>query len=201
MAFESLKNVPKSQKIILVVMLFVAAHGILFFYIVKPKYEQVSAKKAKLENVKQELSNVMIISGRLPSYRTEAQKLKDKIALAEEILPGEKEIPDLFKNVSLVAHQSGMEVVFFQPRNLEYKEFYAEIPVGVTLEGNYHDLGNFFSRLGKIKRILELSEMKLKGSDRKNSTASTLKAEMILRTYMFLKPEAIVTKTPEKGKK
>jgi len=76
-------------------------------------------------------------------------------------------------------------VALFAPKAPEDKDTVTEIPIAVSAEGTYHQLGIFFSRIGRIPRIVNLGDFRLAGLER--PTAS-LRAELTLATYLF-RPE------------
>jgi len=58
----------------------------------------------------------------------------------------------------------------------------SEVPIAVTAECTYHQLGAFLERVGKMPRIVSLGEFRLIGIDR---PTGTVRAEMTLATYTF----------------
>ena len=60
-----------------------------------------------------------------------------------------------------------------------------KVPILVTAECTYHQLGAFLERVGKMPRIVSLGEFRLIGIDR---PTGTLRAEMTIATYTF-RPE------------
>src|SRR5712692_7795678 len=58
----------------------------------------------------------------------------------------------------------------------------SEVPIEVTAECTYHQLGAFLDRVGKMPRIVALGEFRLIAIDR---PTGTLRAEMTLATYTF----------------
>jgi type IV pilus assembly protein PilO len=102
--------------------------------------------------------------------------------VAKGRLPSEREIPALYRQVTDLALQAGLAVALFAPKPAEEKDNVAEIPIAVTAEGTYHQLGSFFSRIGRIPRIVNLGDFRLAGIER---PTGTLRAELTLATYLF----------------
>ena len=61
-------------------------------------------------------------------------------------------------------------------------DFYAEVPITVSAEVDYHQLGSFFERLARLPRIVNVSDLRLTGLSR---PSGSLRADMTLVTYMF----------------
>ena len=77
-------------------------------------------------------------------------------------------------------------MALFAPKPAEDKDTVTEIPISVNAEGTYHQLGGFFSRIGRIPRIVNLGDFRLAGVER---PTGTMRAELTLATYLF-RPES-----------
>ena len=121
----------------------------------------------------------------LRPFRAQAEALRKRLEAAKERLPSEREIPQVYRQVSDLATQSGLGVSLFQPKPAEDRDVLSEVPIAVTAECTYHQLGAFLERVGKMPRIVSLGDFRLIGIDR---PTGTLRAEMTLATYTF-RPE------------
>jgi type IV pilus assembly protein PilO len=121
----------------------------------------------------------------LRPFRALAEALRKRLEEAKERLPSEREIPQVYRQVSDLAMQSGLGVSLFQPKAAEDRDVLSGVPIAVTAECTYHQLGAFLERVGKMPRIVSLGEFRLIGIDR---PTGTLRAEMTLATYTF-RPE------------
>jgi type IV pilus assembly protein PilO len=108
--------------------------------------------------------------------------LRRRLELAKGRLPSEREIPGLYRQLSDLALQAGLAVALFAPKPAEDKETVTEIPIAVSAEGTYHQLGGFFSRIGRIPRIVNLGDFRLAAVER---PTGTVRAELTLATYLF----------------
>ena len=107
--------------------------------------------------------------GSAPDLGAQAAALRKRLELATGRLPSEREIPGLYRQVSDLALQAGLAVALFAPKPAEDKDTVSEIPITVSAEGAYHQLGTFFSRIGRIPRIVNLGDFRLaarRASDR-----------------------------------
>ena len=185
MAFEFITQAPRSQKIGLGVMLLIMASAGSYYFLLSPAMAEVD----RLRQEKAELEG-KVLQGRLESrnlagFEAKAKALEQRLAAARERLPTEKEIPKLYRQISDLATKDGLAVSLFQPKPSQLKDYYAEIPILITAEVGYHQLGAFFAKLAQLPRIVTLSDFRLQGIDR--PTGSML-AELTLLTYL-LRPE------------
>ena len=184
-AFDALINAPRQQKLIFGAMLLVAGAALAYFFLISGAraerdtlLEENEVRRAEVLKAKADEANVR-------PFRAQAEALRKKLGTAKERLPSEREIPQVYRQVSDLASQSGLSVSLFQPKPAEERDVLSEVPIAVTAECTYHQLGAFLARVGKMARIVSLGEFRLIGIDR---PTGTLRAEMTLATYTF-RPE------------
>ncbi|MGE5248505.1 MAG: type 4a pilus biogenesis protein PilO, partial [Verrucomicrobiota bacterium] len=139
----------------------------------------------------------------LQAFRAEVQRLEAQLSVLLEQLPNSAEIPSLLKNISDLGKESGLEILKFAPSGEVKKDFYAEIPVSITVRGDYHSFVQFADKVGHYPRIVNLSNIsfaspKAAAEDR---VVSTINCKAT--TYRFLEQppqQAGNTGGPGKGK-
>jgi type IV pilus assembly protein PilO len=75
------------------------------------------------------------------------------------VLPEEQDVADLLRRVQAMATQSNLKISGFTPAAVTRREMHAEWPIGLKLEGNYHDIGAFLERVSKFPRIINVGAM------------------------------------------
>ncbi len=73
------------------------------------------------------------------------------------MLPEEKDGADLLRQMQTTAVQSNLVIKSFKPAPVVIKQLHAEWPISLELDGTYHNLAQFFDRLGKFARIVNIS--------------------------------------------
>jgi type IV pilus assembly protein PilO len=185
MAFtDVLANAPRPQKIAggIVGLVIVAALG---YFMVSPKSAERDVLRQRNVVLQAEVAKARVEEAGLRTFRAQADALRRRLELAKGRLPSEREIPGLYRQISELALQAGLAVALFAPKPGEDKDTVTEIPIAVSAEGTYHQLGGFFSRIGRIPRIVNLGDFRLAGVER---PTGTLRAELTLATYLF-RPE------------
>jgi type IV pilus assembly protein PilO len=180
--FAPITNQPKSTKLALGAVLILAVLGGGYFLLISPAQSEVAAVRAKNDSLQAEVTQNRAVAANLSRFRQEAIVLRRRLDAVRERLPNEKEIPPLYRTVSNLAFQSGLAFSIFQPREPQQKDFYAEVPITVSAEVGYHQLGNFFERLTRLPRIVNVVDLKLTGI---NKPTGSVRADMTLVTYMF----------------
>src|SRR5215510_4000970 len=170
--FDPIVNAPRSQKLV----------AGAYFLLLAPAQTEVAQLRAQLSSLQTEITRNRAIVADLMKYRREAAELEARLNALKDRLPGEKEIPTLYRTVSDAATASGLGVALFQPRPPVVRDYYSEIPIAVNAEAGYHQFGEFFERVAKMARVVNVSEIKLSGLNRPRSP---IRAELILATYMY----------------
>jgi type IV pilus assembly protein PilO len=182
MAFSDvLANAPRPQKIAggIVGLVIVAALG---YFIVSPQSAERDVLRQRNVVLQAEVAKARVEEAGLRTFRAQADSLRKRLDLAKGRLPSEREIPGLYRQISELALQAGLAVALFAPKPGEDKDTVTEIPIAVSAEGTYHQLGGFFSRIGRIPRIVNLGDFRVAGVER---PTGTLRADLTLATYLF----------------
>lgn len=180
--FDPIVNAPRPQKLVagVVGLIIIAAAG--YFLLLAPAEAQVAALRAQLIVLQRDVERNRAIVADLAKYRREAAELEARLNALKDRLPGEKEIPTLYRSVTDAASASGLGVSLFQPRPAVIRDYYSEIPITLNAEAGYHQLGEFFERVAKLARVVNVTEIKLTGVNRPRSP---VRAELVLATYMY----------------
>jgi len=159
--------------------------ALFFFPIYLPKNKEIG--KLEKENIylQGEIEKVEAIANKLGEHKAERAAVELQLKAAAMLLPKQQEIPSLLTNISEQGTNSGLEFVSFQPKGESKQEFYALIPVAITVSGTYHKIGSFLDKLSKLNRIVSVNTITLSNPTviRKETM---LTAAMELVTYRFL---------------
>ncbi|MGH7394181.1 MAG: type 4a pilus biogenesis protein PilO [Candidatus Methylomirabilales bacterium] len=185
-------NIPKRQQYIALV-----AAGILLLYgwwsfLFSPAWEERDRLRTQLAGLEQQLFQKKRIAANLPQLEAEIKQLQARLKASVARLPEEKEIPTLLTQVNSLGEESGLVFTLFRPQAAVKKDFYAEVPIQVRVEGSFHALGAFFDRMGKMERIMNIGTLSVSpapatGQDgRRRASDMTIIAEFNATTFTFV---------------
>lgn len=157
---------PKTQRIILGAIGLAAAGYVYFGTSILPfnypvRKAKIAALEAEHEKLAAEVEKARKVVGDLARLEAEYERLHDQWLSAQELLPEEKEMPELLRQVTMAGSRAGIEFALFEPGNPVPKEFHTEHPIKVTVRGNYHQVGSFLGRLSNMERIVNVSGLDL----------------------------------------
>lgn len=145
--------------------------------------EVVKELESKHLKLSQDLQKARLLVSNLARVEQEYAILHEQWQVAQTLLPDQNQMPDLLRKVTAAGQQSGVEFTLFRPQTPLPQGFYADNPVEVTVEGGYHQTGVFLSRLANLNRIVNVSQLKMKGLENQQDTPFTVKSSMILTAY------------------
>ena len=188
---DPITNAPRSQKIVAGIVGLVIVAGLGYFSLVSPKIDERSTLRQRNDGLQAEVRKATADEANLRPFRQQAEALRKRLQAAKERLPSEKEMPGLYRQLSDLASQSGLQLAAFSPKPPADREDVAAVPIAMTAEGNYHQLGSFFARVSRLPRIVDLGDFRLVGIER---PTGSVRAELTLETFMFRQETATPAK-------
>lgn len=134
------------------------------------------------------------IAEQLDEYKAKVARLTEDLERAKSLLPNDREIDDLLKQVANLGKKVGLEFLLFRPLPDVQKDFYAEVPVEISVAGDYHTVALFFSKIGQMKRIVNIQNVSMTAPQEKNGKILlTVNGQAV--TFRFL--ESAVAAVPQ----
>ena len=81
--------------------------------------------------------------------------------------------------------QSNLAIQGFKPAPSVTKQLHAEWPIALQLDGTYHNLAMFFDRVSKFSRIINVSNITIRGKE-KPQPNSTISVDCVATTFVLL---------------
>ncbi len=199
--FESIVKLPTSRKILLLSLLIVILAGLYFYLVYWPNLELLKKKNAEKEQLEGQLRELRTVAANMKRFQAEAAKLREELQVAVTQLPTSKEIPSLLSNISQLGKEAGLEFLLFRPASEVSKDFYAEIPVEIRVKGTYHNVAVFFDKVGKLPRIVNISEVSM-DSPKEAHGRWDLTTSCTATTFKFIERDpAEIAKDKKSGEK
>jgi len=177
-------------KILILILILGGILSVYWQFFYRPLITEINTMQPELARLKAELSTKKEIIKEKPRYETELKETRRKLMVALKQLPDKSEIPSLLENVSALGKASGLEFILFRPKAEVPKNFYAEIPVDIKVQGRYGDIVNFFDKVSKMPRIVNISNIAMASPRRDKGAGIMLTTTCNARTYKFIEGAA-----------
>lgn len=163
--------------------------GAAYFFLIEPLRSEVDSLKAQEEAAEKTLAEKQQIADNLNERRREMEQLEQKLQEALTQLPEKKDIEDLLAQLNDVGKKSGLDIGGVTPGAEGLKSFYAEIPITVSVSGNYHEIAMFLQEISNLRRIVNVGNLKL-GSPTVRNEKVILGAQFVATTFRFNQAKA-----------
>ena len=141
--------------------------GAFWWFYWSPAVAQEQQKRGQLNSLQEDIRKLEAVAAKLEEFRSKVTQLESQLETLKRFLPPEKETPDLMRKVEYLARQSSLIVRRFQPAATVNKDYYQEWPINMDVEGNYHNLALFFDRVGRLPRLVNVSNVKARAQGRR----------------------------------
>lgn len=177
---------PWAPKITLLVVLFVLAMVAGWWFLWNEQLETLDAKKQEEERLKQEYVDKKRQAINLDLYAQQKVEIDRSFGALLKQLPNKSEIDALLVEVNQAGLGRGLQFDLFKPNHEEVKDFYAELPITVKINGTYHDFGAFAADIAKLPRIVTLNNIAITANP-----AGQLTLDATTKTFRYLDDEEI----------
>ena len=174
---------PKA-KVIIMIFLILLPTVLFYYFLYQPNTKKIKNLENRITTLQTQIQNVKRKAADLAKFEKELEEAERTFEATATLLPDEKEIPQLLKDISSLGRAAGLDFLTFRPLADIPKDFYAEIPVTIDVRGPYHNMGFFFDQVSKLKRIVTVSNVRM-GSPKKEGGEMLLKSSCRLVTYRF----------------
>lgn len=197
--FEKISKLSQLQRVLISGGIFLIFIGVFVYFLYYPKFKEINKLNDNLKKLQKELKIAKKNAKDLKKFKNRIKQAEDKFKIVMKSLPEKEEIPSLLSSISLSGQDSGLEFVLFQPKAEIRKDFYAEIPVAMTVNGKYHNVALFFDRVARLPRVVNIRNILM----RPGKGNETLSTQCTAVTYKFVDQPVKQKKKskPVRGKK
>lgn len=144
----------------------------------------IQEKEERLEpKLKKDVQFAITKTANVPALKTQLEEGEDAFAESLRQLPSSVDVAELLADISNAGLEEGLIFDSITPKTEARLEFYAELPIEISVWGNYHEFGRFVSRLSALPRILTLHDITVK---RVENGQAPLKLTATAKTYWYL---------------
>jgi len=187
---DKILKLPNKQKIGILVAILVIETIVLLYFLYLPKRKVLIDLKAQHQTLQAEVEEKTKIANNLPKIQKEYNDLNIELEKALTELPNSKEIPSLLTSITSTGKNAGLDFLVFRPRPEAAKDFYADVPVDITVYGSYYSVANFFAAVANLPRIVNIANVEFVEVKSVNNRMMA-KVNCLATTFRFLGKEEI----------
>jgi len=167
-----------------------AAAGVVvggWFLFLSAADDELIAARAQEPTLKETYRNRLAQAVNLSELRKQKLQVQEYVTQLEKQLPGKAEMDALLSDINQAGLGRGLQFELFRPAQEQIKDFYAELPIAVKINGTYHDFGAFAADIAKLPRIVTLNNISI--APLKDGGVLTMDATT--KTFRYLDEEEI----------
>jgi type IV pilus assembly protein PilO len=160
----------------------------------KSQLEDLEGKQQQEAKLKQEYLDKKKQAVNLEEHRKQLAEVDKSFGALLKQLPNKAEMESLLIDINQAGLGRGLLFELFKPGRETTRDFYAELPITLKINGNYHDLGAFAADVAKLSRIVSLTNVAV-APDK----GGQLKMDATAMTYRYLDEEELAAQRRAKA--
>ncbi|MCL2345447.1 MAG: type 4a pilus biogenesis protein PilO [Desulfobulbus sp.] len=172
---------PVAPRAALLLGLFIVALVAGWWFLWRDQLSELETKEQEEVGLKQQYLDKKKQAVNLELYREQLAEIDRSFGALLKQLPNRSEIDALLIEVNQAGLGRGLQFELFRPGAEQIRDFYAELPVAVKINGAYHDIGAFAADIAKLPRIVTLNNIAI--APLKDGTLSL---DATIKTFRYL---------------
>jgi type IV pilus assembly protein PilO len=166
------------------VWLVILTGALVYFFVWQNEMPQLDRYEGQEMQLRQEFKQKHEKAVNLRVYKQQLKDIETSFGALLRQLPGKTEVPNLLVDISQTGLAAGLQEKLFQPGPEVQKDFYAELPIKIRLQGSYHQFGAFVSGIAALPRIVTLHDISITPATKGSYDDLTL--DLTAKTYRYL---------------
>jgi type IV pilus assembly protein PilO len=185
-------------------LVFLLIGGIVFgiFYMLHYSDGQTMIENLdrQIETLEEDIRKAEKKERQLKQIKEEKEAKEKVLEKLKEILPEEKEIAQILRRVQGIITNARLKIQKWATQKDQRKEVYTEVPIAISLDGSYHNLGQFFDQLSRLRKIFTVNGLTISPMA-KMTSLYTIRASFTASTYTYQKAAAVKRKAPPRRRR
>jgi len=160
-----------------------------YVFVYDEQVPELQKREDTEQQLRQEFKTKHAKAVNLEIYKQQLKDIERSFGALLRQLPGKTEVPNLLVDISQSGLSAGLQEKLFQPQAEQKKDFYAELPIKISLTGSYHQFGEFVSGIAALPRIVTLHDIEIKSATKDAYDQLTL--DLTAKTYRYLDEEEV----------
>jgi len=205
MDLKSLKlsTLSRSTQLIIFAVVAIALAGGFYYFVLRGQLEERDQLRTQVADLERSVAQTSAVASQLERFKTELAALEKRLMELRGILPSEKETPQVLRSAQEMAAASSLKITKFNPQPVIPRPFYSDWPIIIEVRGSYTGLGEFFEKVSRATRIINVDNVMVKGIEGSTDPTMTLSAACTVTTFVYREdvvvgPENVPAAAPKK---
>ena len=155
--------------------------------------DEVDKAVRQRSQLNQEVTQLQVYRQRYGELKSQMDALSKQLETLKTIVPEEKEVDEFIRLLQGAASASSVQIRRLTAQAIVPREYHYEMPFEVQADGPYFNLLDFFGRLGRLSRIINVGDLQFDDPDKPKGTKyvvrpGTTVSGIFTATTFFTKP-------------
>jgi len=174
---------PPPIKILVAGLLMLLVLALGYNFSTRDLESQLDLKREEESTLKEQFADKTRKAANLDLYTRQLKEMENAFVVLLRQLPGDTEVPGLLEDITRTGLGSGLEFEEIKLLPEVARPFYIELPIQITVTGDYHDLATFVSGVAGLPRIVTLHDFDLAPVSPQG--APKLRLSILAKTYRY----------------
>lgn len=129
----------------------------------KDKEAELEQKTQQADALNREVQQLRAYELRRGDLKSEIDALNKQLEILRTIVPEEKEVDEFIRILQGEAASAGVAIRRLTARPTAPRDYYVELPFEIEADGPYYGVQDFFARLGRVPRVINVGDLTLTG--------------------------------------
>jgi type IV pilus assembly protein PilO len=168
--------------------LFAALFALVYFVIFYSDLDsQISQSKARESQLHDQLAQAETSKKEYQKDQDEKTQREQFAREQKKILPDDPEMPAFLSALQGVATITGVNLTSWSPTEESPQEFFAKVPMKLTMSGKFHQVVKFFHAVGQLDRIINVENINIKNPKAQGDEVS-IEVECLATAFRSSRP-------------
>lgn len=157
-----------------------------YYFVFQPRNAHNTEARKEVNAKKEQLQALEQVTQSIPDMRKEIDDLLTFIKRVEQQLPAQREVDVILREVWELADKHQLKPEAVRPDKVVPHAQYIELPINVSLVGNFDGFYEFMLDLEQLPRITRMPTMtlkKLQGHEAKDHGDGAMRADVVLSIF------------------
>ncbi len=153
-------------------LIFVALAVVLIGLGIYLPFSPVASKRTEVTtlhdqdaSLKQEVAGLEVYERRYADYNQQMNALHKQMDTLQAIVPEDKQVDEFIRLLQGAAAASRVQIRSLTAQTVIPHQYHYEMPFQISVDGPYFNVVDFFSRLSRLSRIINVGDLTLMGVD------------------------------------
>lgn len=169
---------------------------VLWFVWLTNSLEALQLEQDKEAKLRTDYKTKLVKAVNLDVLKKQREQVQQYVTQLEKQLPSKSEMDALLSDINQAGLGRSLQFDLFRPGQVSVKEYYAELPITIKVNGRYHDIGAFASDIANLSRIVTLNNLSIGPKP-----DGTLVMDATAKTFRYMDTDEIAAQRKATGPK